>query len=1116
MKGFRFWHLALFLVSFIVSTLPVVSQSTTAGDISGVVSDQSGAVVVGAQVTAKSDKTGISHATTTNKEGFYRFALLPPDTYTVSATAPNLHADDHKVQVGIGQGSTANFAMAVAGATTVVEVTGEGLQIENGDNSTRFSSVQIENVPNPGNDLSAIAQTSPGAAMNTQGGFGNFSSYGISATSNLFTLDGQNDNDPFLNLNNSGATNLLLGTNEVEEASVVTNGYSGQYGQLAGAQVNYVTKSGGNQFHGNAVYYWNGSSFNANNFFNNQSSTPQPFSNANQWAASVGGPIVKDKTFFFVDYEGLRVVLPTSAPAFIPSQQFQTATLANLVANSPQQVPFYQNMFNLYNSAPGAANATTSSTCGDVGVGGPLLASTPCVSQFQSTAGNFTHEYLAAVRIDQKFSDNNSIFARVQTDHGVQATITDPISSLFNVQSDQPEYQGQLGWTRIMGANMVNEFKMSGQWYSAIFTNPNRAATLAAFPTTLALADGSLTTLGGVIGNVFPQGRNVTGYQFVDDFSWTKGNQTLKFGVNYHRNDVTDFSPQINQAGLVTVNSMQDLFNGDTNNTLTQNFPTRLSEPIALYGIGFYGQDEVRVTPHLRVTLALRLDHNSNPVCQTDCFSRLATPFDGISHDPTVPYNQAILSGLHQAYPSTDVIVWQPRLGFAWSPFPKDKTVIRGGIGIFGDSFPATLADSFLANSPNINVFTASNLPISPAVTGNNLFSAAANANQLFATGFAGGQNVGQISAGSPVPFVAPNFTSSDGEIRQPRYQEWNLEIQQELGWNTYLSVNYVGNHGIFEPVQNTSVNAFWPTGATFIDGSTNPFPNGIVGLPTSPTDTRFGTFTAIGSGAVSNYNGLVTSVRHNFTHGLRFQANYTWSHALDEISNGGILPFNAGTNASLLFPVNPNNLRANYGNADYDIRHYFSMNYVWDDMFRHMFHGGPNAIFGGWTLSGTIFDRSGLPFTVIDGTTSGLLAGRGYGATVFADIVGPTTNGSCGKSSTGSSAVPCLNASGFTSQTASVIVNQGRNQFRGPGFFDTDLSLMKYTKLTEHANLGIGFQFFNLFNHPSFDQPVGDVSSSTFGTVTRTVNVPTSILGSALGGDASPRLIQLKAEFKF
>ena len=1103
MNCFRLLRTVVFLGSFIASVIPAISQSTTAGDINGVVTDQSGAVVVGAQVTAKNDATAVVHTTTTNKEGFYRFALLPPGSYTVNAAAPNLQANTRKVQVGIGQGTTANFAMTVTGATTTIEVTGEGLQVENGDNSTRFSSVEIENVPNPGNDLSAIAQTSPGAVMNTQSGFGNFSSYGISATSNLFTLDGQNDNDPFLNLNNSGATNLLLGTNEVGEATVVTNGYSGQYGQLAGAQVNYVTKSGGNQFHGNAVYYWNGSSMNANNFFNNSTvpSTPKSFSNVNQWATSFGGPIFKDKTFFFFDYEGLRVVLPTSTPTFIPSPQFQASTLANLAATSPASVPFYQNMFNLYNAAPGAASATPLTACGDpsLGVAGPgLTPATPCVSQFRSTAGNFTHEYLVALRIDHKFSDNNSIFARVQTDHGLQATVTDPISSLFNAQSDQPEYQGQLGWTRIMGANAVNEFKMSGQWYSAIFTNPDRAATLAAFPTTLQLGDGSLSTMGGAIGEVFPQGRNVTGYQFVDDFSWNRGNHTLKFGVNYHRNDVTDFSPQEFTAGLVTVNSLQDFLNGGIGgSSLIQRFPTSLSVPIALYGLGFYGQDEWRITPHLRVTVALRLDHNSNPVCQTNCFARLAAPFGSIDHSANVPYNQAILSGLHQAYPSTDTIVWQPRLGFAWSPFAKDRTVIRGGIGIFGDSFPAAIVDSFLQNSPSINSFTSANLAVSPAAP-NNLFLAAGNANQSFAGAFANGGTLASISASNPL-FVVPNFTTADGEIRQPRYQEWNLEVQQDLGWNTFLSLNYVGNHGIFEPVQNAAVNAF-----------------GFGGLPVAVPDPRFGTVTEIQSGAVSNYNGLVTSVRHSFTHGLRFQANYTWSHALDEISNGGLSQFNLGTNVSLLFPVDPNNLRANYGNADYDVRQYFSMNYVWDDMFRHMFHGGPNLIFGGWTLSGTIFDRSGLPFTVIDGGTTASLAGNNYGATLFAGIVGPTTNGSCGKNNAvGNPIPPCLNPAGFAT-ASSVAVNQARNQFRGPGYFDTDMAIMKYTKLAEHANLGIGFQFFNLFNHPSFDQPVGDISSSQFGTVIRTVNTPTSILGSFLGGDASPRLIQLKAEFKF
>jgi hypothetical protein len=398
------------LLLFALISALAFSQSSTSGDINGVITDPSGAVVANAKVTATNDTTGQVLTVTTNGEGVYRFSFLQPGSYTVGATATGFQANSRKVQVGLGQSTTANISMVVSAATTTVEVTTSPLQVDNADNSTLFGSQQIAQLPNPGNDLSNVAQTAPGIVMNTGMGQGNFAANGMSATSNLFTLDGQNDNDPFLNLNNSGATNLLLGTNEVQEATVVTNGYSGQYGQLAGAQVNYVTKSGGNQFHGNAIYYWNGRTMNATNFFNNATSpeTPRPFDNVNQWAVAFGGPIKKDKTFFFFDYEGLRVVLPTSQPAFIPSPQFQAATLANLAGTGlSASVPFYQQMFNLYNAAPGAASATTNALCGGpngVGVTGPgLTAITPCTLSFQSTAGNFTHEYLAAIRVDHKF-----------------------------------------------------------------------------------------------------------------------------------------------------------------------------------------------------------------------------------------------------------------------------------------------------------------------------------------------------------------------------------------------------------------------------------------------------------------------------------------------------------------------------------------------------------------------------------------------------------------------------------------------------------------------------------------------------------------------------------------
>ncbi|HEY6971837.1 MAG TPA: carboxypeptidase-like regulatory domain-containing protein, partial [Candidatus Angelobacter sp.] len=218
---------SLLAVLSLIFSVPGFGQSITSGDIAGTVTDQSGAVVPNAKVTAKNDNTGSTNQTTTNGEGFYRFSFLQPGPYTVTASAGGFQPRTLKVQVAVGLAANGNIALAVNAAETIIEVTTTPTQIDNADVQTNFSQEQISQVPNPGNDLSAIAQSAPGVVMNTQSGFGNFSSFGLPGTSNLFTIDGMNDNDPFLNLNNSGATNLLLGANDVSEATVTNNGYSG-------------------------------------------------------------------------------------------------------------------------------------------------------------------------------------------------------------------------------------------------------------------------------------------------------------------------------------------------------------------------------------------------------------------------------------------------------------------------------------------------------------------------------------------------------------------------------------------------------------------------------------------------------------------------------------------------------------------------------------------------------------------------------------------------------------------------------------------------------------------------------------------------------------------------
>ncbi len=285
-----------------------------------------------------------------------RFSLLQPGSYTVTANASGFSKSQSTTTIAAGQATIADVKMSVGSSSQTVEVTSAVplVQADNADLSTNFNQTQIANQPNGGNDLTYIAQTTPGVTMSTGMGYGNFETSGLPATSNLFTVNGENDMDPYLNLNNSGATNLTLGKNDVQEATVVTNAYSGQYGQQAGAQVSYVTKSGTNQYHGNAEYFWTGRAMDANDYFNNMNGTSRPFANNNQWAASLGGPIKKDKLFFFVNTEGIRYIVPSSAgKVFARPRPLPTRRWANLATTSPLSLPLYSKMFNLYESAPG-------------------------------------------------------------------------------------------------------------------------------------------------------------------------------------------------------------------------------------------------------------------------------------------------------------------------------------------------------------------------------------------------------------------------------------------------------------------------------------------------------------------------------------------------------------------------------------------------------------------------------------------------------------------------------------------------------------------------------------------------------------------------------------------
>jgi len=1153
----------------------VTAQTTTSGAVTGVVTDQSLAVVPNADVEIREIDKGTTESTKTDRDGVYRFFFLSPSQYTLTVEHDGFRKESRRVTVLLGTPVTVNITLEIAKANTELLVTAEAplVQADNGDVSITMSQRQVSELPNPGNDLTYIAQTAPGAIMNTDnartgGGGGNFSILGMPGTSNQFTLNGMHDNVGHLNL--TGVTGMLLGLNEIQEATVVSNGYSGHFGSDAGSYVNYVTKSGGNDFHGNAEYFWNGSVLNATDWITKAFGNPRPFNIANQWAGSLGGPIKENRLFFFFDTEGVRVLLPSPVQVVLPSPQFEAATIANIdsiFGSASASDAFYKQIFSLYNQTPGIAAATPGSFadplgCLDASPSGGFIGpqtrqgqfgvNLPCAIHFQKTLGQPTSESLVSGRMDWNIRTNDRAFFLLQYDNGRQPIVVDPISSLFNVYENGPWWQAQLSETHTFGTTAANQLLLAGIYKDDVSSLVNPTQTLAAFPTTLDWANAGqpFTSLGGSDYSYgYPLGTGLTAYEIDDDFLKTWGKHKFGFGGEFYRAYLRHSQYTQNAVGDIIPQTIDAFYSGGVDpaspasdsTRLIQSFPTQRAELFLNYTLAGYGQDEWHVKSNLTLSLDLRVEHESNPVCAHDCFSEFSGSFESISHDPAQPYNQAF-SNRRQAFLHTDPVVWEPRFSFAWQPLGvSHNTVVRGGFGLFYELFSGGFGPVFSYNPPLVNrvtVFGGYNLAPAEA---DSLFKVAAASNAAFVKGFAAGENFIQIKASDP-EFFPPNITVPNNTTHSAQYQKWSLEVQQRFGARTSLTLGYYGNHGIHEFVQNPSANAF----------GFGPFPATVCASPPVPPcgDPRFAGVTEYTTPGVSNYNGLVVSFRRRFTgfgNGL-FQVNYTYGHALDEVSNGGQAPFAAGSSD---FPQDPFHLRGSYGAADYDVRHSLNANYVWQLPVKTMLHGrGADYLVNGWQFSGTIFARTGFPYTVIDLAESDNLAKERFYGTIYSVPVAPLGQPhSCGAgavippfphpcwppqvlangaSNPGALFVQTGCETSFNAGNApgpqgpcsgpAVSFAQGRNRFRYPSYFNTDFTVMKNTSLVgrDRVVLGIGFQFFNLFNHPNFGPPDNYSSDPSFGEIGTMEMPPTSILGSGLGGDVSPRMIQLKAQIHF
>lgn len=1141
MNSLRLHAILSSLLLLLLPAMRLHAQTLTSATVVGTVTDSSGAVVQGATVTIRQPETDAVTNTVTGSSGAYRFPFLKPGNYEVTAATPALSAEPVRIHLLVGQEQAVNLSLSVKSVqqTVVVDAGNELLQTENGNNLTDYGQHYVENTPVNGGDITNIAFATPGARVNVGGGNTNFNVNGLPFSSVLFTYNGADIVEPYNNNNKSGSSNNTLGQNDVAEASVVTNAYSAQYGRMAGAQVNYVSKSGTNQFHGNLVENYNGDALNANDFFANESNTPRGRAVANQYAASLGGPIVRDKVTFFANFEGLRYSLPTNAIVSLPSPALQSYVLANVPAES---APYYTDLFNLYNKAPGLgrAVAVTNGTgplqdgTGNMGCGknnGLSGAAVPggngatfggtkgvsCAVAFVSTASSVNTEYLVDGRADYNISTTQKLYFRISRDDGVQASSTSPISPLFNAYSPQPWVIPQINYTWSIRPNIVNNLVLNGNFYSAIFYgSSNFAAAQQALPLAFSFTDGGAGDAGfQKLGPAAPEGRRGQQLGIIDDFSWEHGRHTLQFGVNNRNNRITSTANQTGSIiGAYGFGSVGDFAHGNiadakNYNSFTQSFPLLPTVHLRVDSLGFYGQDEWKVLKNLNLTYGARFEYQQNPWCKEKCYSRANTVFlgNGYQAGSTVPYNATLQTGIASDFISFEGIVSEPRFALAWSPRGEGKTVLRGGIGLFANSIPASIAANVYGNPPNKFTPVVTEGIVGLTTDAGSSQAAAVASNTAFQAGFANGDTLTELTAAVPagVTFSTPTLYVNPTKYHTIKALEWNFEVEQPLGSHDVASVSYVGNHGYNQPLSGGAANG-WAA-------------DGFGGLPTAIPDPRFSTVTQIFDTGYSRYNGVSVVERHSLSHNLQGEASYTYSRALQfgtTLSQGIYLL------SGLPGALSPD---VNYGPANFDTRHNFTADllYTMPRFEQALLRRTATGI----KFGGKIYLYSGRPFTVVD---SGIAPANGFSSsflsTFTSNILADTaTNSVLGTHCNGSAVhTPCLSTSQFDLATATATTpaqadwgNTRPNGFRGPGFASIALQGGKEFPVTERARFELGADAYNLLNHPNFGIPNADVNKGeTLGTVTTDVSVPTSIYGTGQGAIVSGRVLVVYGKFTF
>lgn len=1092
-------------------TLQLNAQAVGA-TLSGTVTDPSGGVIPNGSVAILNTATGETRTVTSNADGLYSAPNLQPGTYTVTVTAAGFSkAVQNNVILTVGGSQVLNVAMQVGQATQTVEVTAEAptVNLTNAEIGAITDETTIKQLPLNKRSWTDLANLQAGVyQLHTQPalesrdrfsrGYGlQLSISGSRPQQNNYRVDGISINDP----GNGGPGNVLgsnAGVDSIAEFSVLTTGYSTEYGRASGGIINATTKSGSNQFHGTAYEFLRNSWLDSKNFWDDPNSKIPEF-RRNQFGASAGGPIIKNKTFVFGDYEGLRQALGLSKSSPVPSATFLAANPAD-----PKVQPYLAAFFPIGGTLGGK---TVCSIVQNTGAG-----TDSCV--FGASQVSTENYYI--LRADHNISDKDRVSGTFYRDKANTGTPDEYNNKVVNTQTSSTF--ATVAETHSFGSNVVNSVRFGyhrdyqGGPAGAIALNSAAAdAAFGIFPGLDApqFFIGGNSVFSGGLTSFNPQTNKFNTYQVYDDAFWTKGKHSIKFGGNIERDQLNVIrSPR--PGGIFQYKSMIDFLNNcgaqavagkctgaSGTAKITTDIPGTLAPEEARLSIfGLYIQDDWRFRPNLTINLGLRYEPSTVPNDPKGRNATLDSIFD--TTGTQLPLcgtlftdafgNPTCNSRNGPLFKNNTLHDFEPRVGFAWDPQGNGKMSIRAGAGLY-DQLPLL---AFMGSTSNGNT-----APFLISGSSGNLATGSWGQSGSFSGACpSGGTFPAGTSAACQVSAAGSNRVAFIDRTPKRAYViQYNLSVQREIVPNMTLMVGYVGSHGVHGTTQVDDVNSvlptsingsyYWPCDSstfTFTTGNSadcaGPTGNGGLGSGTR-INRSFGRLPATFFRNSSLYNGLEVQLTKAMSHGIQFQSAFTWQKSIDTAS-GAVISDSVVTAISTLNWFDPKLTRAV---SDFNAAKVLTMNGVWDIPTPKAWSGVSQSVLGGWELGGIFTASSGEPMTPI-------LSGDVLGLNNTDSFAYPNRLASCGNSLTNPGNInnyiklQCFQIPGVAALPSAAggvthyiqLGNAGRNIIEGPGLIDFDFSVVKNTKvprISEAFNVQLRLDVFNITNRANFNPPV-------------------------------------------